>query len=174
MCKIRVSFTRDDQAKNLKEEVSIRKVQETKKINIGTKDSPKYVNLGIDCTKKEIDQYIALFKEYFDVFSWSYDDLKAYEKSILYHIIPLRERENTFKQKIIMMNSKLKPLVKVELEKLKNVEIIYPIRHSYWLSNPIVVRKTTGEIRMCVNFRDLNKESTKHIYPMPNMEFLLQ
>jgi len=55
-------FTTDDQAKNRKEEVSTRKVQETKKINIGTEDSPKYVNLGIDCTTEEIDQYIALFK----------------------------------------------------------------------------------------------------------------
>jgi hypothetical protein len=39
---------------NLKEEVSIRKVQETQKINIGTKDSPKYVNLGTGCTKKRL------------------------------------------------------------------------------------------------------------------------
>jgi hypothetical protein len=44
------------------------------------------------------------------------------------------------------MNPKLKPLIKAKLEKLKNDGIIYPIRHSYWLSNPIVVRKTTKEI----------------------------
>jgi hypothetical protein len=55
-------FTRDDQANNLKEEVSTRKVQETKKINIGTEDSPKYVNLGIDCTLEEVDPYTTLFK----------------------------------------------------------------------------------------------------------------
>jgi hypothetical protein len=167
-------FTRDDQAKNLKEEVSTRKVQETKKINIGTEDSPKYVNLGIDCTSEEIDQYTSLFKEYVDVFAWSYDDLKAYDKSIFQHIIPLREGTKPFKQKIRMMNPKLKPLIKVELEKLKNVGIIYPIRHSDWLSNPVVVRKKTGEIRLCVDFRDLNKASIKDNYPLPNMEFILQ
>jgi hypothetical protein len=71
-------FTRDDQTKvpSLKEEVSVRKVQETHKINIGTKDSLKYVNLGTSCTEKEVDQYIALFKEYYDVFGCKYDDLK--------------------------------------------------------------------------------------------------
>jgi hypothetical protein len=40
----------------------------------------------------------------------------------------------------------------MELEKLKNVGIIYPIRHSDWLSNLVVVRKKTGEICMCVDF----------------------
>jgi ribonuclease HI len=158
-------FTRDDHTKSLKEEVSVWKVQEMKKVNIGTDSSLKYVNLGVDCTSEELDQYISLFKEYFDVFSWSYDDLKAYDKSIFQHIIPLREGENPFKKKIRMMNPKLKPLVKIELEKLKKDGIIYPIRHSDWLSNPVVVRKKTGEIQMCVDFRDLNKASVKDNYP---------
>jgi hypothetical protein len=40
-------FTTYDQTKfpDLKEEISVRKVQETQKINIGTQDSPKYVKL---------------------------------------------------------------------------------------------------------------------------------
>jgi hypothetical protein len=43
-------FMKNDHAKNLLEEISIRKVQETRKINIGTDSSQKYVNLGVDCT----------------------------------------------------------------------------------------------------------------------------
>jgi hypothetical protein len=54
--------------------------------------------LGVDCTIDEVDQYVALFKEYIDVFAWSYDDLKAYDKTIFQHIIPLREGENPVKQ----------------------------------------------------------------------------
>jgi hypothetical protein len=73
-------FTRDDHAKNLLEEISLRKVQETRKINIGTHSSPKYVNLGVDCTIEEVDQYVSFFKEYLDVFAWIYDDLKDYDK----------------------------------------------------------------------------------------------
>jgi ribonuclease HI len=167
-------FTKDDHAKNLLEEVSIRKVQETRKVNIGTDSSPKYVNLGVDCTTEEVDQYVSLFKEYIDVFAWTYDDLKAYDKTIFQHIIPLREEAKPVKKKIRMMNPKLKPLVKIELEKLKKAGIIYPIRHSDWLSNPVIVRKKTREIRMCVDFRDLNRASIKDNFPLPNMEFLLQ
>jgi hypothetical protein len=60
-----------------------------------------------------------LFKEYIDVFTCTYDDLKAYDKSIFKHIIPLREEAKPVKQKIRMMNPKLKPMVNIELEKLK-------------------------------------------------------
>jgi hypothetical protein len=166
-------FTKDDHANNLVEEVSIRKVKETRKLNIGTNSSSKYVNLGVDRTTEEFDQYVALFKEYIDVFAWTYDDFKSYDKTIFQHIIPLREESNLVKQKIRMMNPKLKPLVKIELEKLNKVILIYPIRHFGCLSNLLIVRKKTGEIWMCVDFINLNKESINDNFHLPNMEFLL-
>jgi hypothetical protein len=49
------------------------------------------VNLGVDCTIEEVDQCVALFKEYLDVFACTYDVFKAYDKTIFQHIIPLRE-----------------------------------------------------------------------------------
>jgi hypothetical protein len=58
---------KNDHAKNLLIEISLQKVQETRKINIGTDSSAKYVNLGVDCTIEEVDQCVALFKEYLDV-----------------------------------------------------------------------------------------------------------
>jgi hypothetical protein len=38
----------------------------------------------------------------------------------------------------------------------------------------VVVRKKNIEIRLCVDFGDLNKESIKDNYPFPNMKMLLQ
>ena len=55
-------FMKDDHAKIILEEVSIQKLQEKRKVNIGTNSSPKYVNLGVDCTIDKFDQYVALFK----------------------------------------------------------------------------------------------------------------
>jgi hypothetical protein len=167
-------FSKYDHAKNILEEVSLRKVQKTRKVNTGTNSSPKYVNLGVDFTIEEVDQYLTFFKEYLDVFTWTYNDLKAYDKAIFQHIIPLREEAKLVKQKIRMTNPKLKPLVKIELENLRKVGIIYPIRHFDWLSNIVVVRKKTREIQMCVDFKNLKKESVKDNNPLPNMEFILQ
>jgi len=87
-----------------------------------THSSQKNFNLRFDCTVDEFVQHVTLFKEYLDVFAWSYDDLKAYDKTIFQHIIPLTEGTKLVKKKIRMMNPKLKPLVKVELEKLRKQE----------------------------------------------------
>jgi hypothetical protein len=81
---------------------------------------------------------------------------------------------NPIKQNLRVVNPKLKPLVKIELEKLKKVGIIFPIRHSQWISNPIIVSNKNGDIHIFVDFRDLNRASIKDNYPLPNMEMLLQ
>jgi hypothetical protein len=99
------------------------------------------VNLEIICTPKEFYQYTTLLREYFYSFAWSYDDLKAYDETIFQHIIPLKEGTKSFKQKLRIINPKLNPLVKIEIEKLKKVGINFPIRHSKWLSSPVIVRK---------------------------------
>jgi hypothetical protein len=72
-----------------------------------------------------------------------------------------------------IINPKINPLVKIEIEELEKSGIISPIRHLDWLSNPVVVRKKIGEIRLCVDFKDINKVSINDNYPRPNMEILL-
>ena len=52
--------------------------------------------------------------------------------------------------------------------------IIVPIRYSDWVSNLVLVRKKTGEIRLCIDSRDLNKASLKENYPLPKMDHILQ
>jgi hypothetical protein len=61
-----------------------------------------------------------------------------------------------------------------ELQKMVDAGIIAPIRYSSWMSNLVVVRKKNGDIRLCLDFRNLNQLSLKDNYPLPNMEHLLQ
>jgi hypothetical protein len=60
------------------------------------------------------------------------------------------------------------------LKKLLDAKIIFHVRHSSWVENLVSVRKKSGEIRLCVDFRNLNKASEKEKYPVPPMEKLLQ
>lgn len=53
-------------------------------------------------------------------------------------------------------------------------EIIAPIRFSEWVSNLLPTRKKTGEIRLCVDLRNVNKVSLKDNYPLPKMDRILQ
>jgi len=53
-------------------------------------------------------------------------------------------------------------------------QIIAPIRYSDWVSNLGPTRKKIGEIKLCVDFRNLNIVSLKDNYPLPKMDHILQ
>jgi hypothetical protein len=55
-----------------------------------------------------------------------------------------------------------------------NAQIIIPLRYSEWVANLVPVRKKNGEIRLCVDFRNLNRISKKDNYPLPKMEWILE
>ena len=113
-------------------------------------------------------------KQFDDIFAWEYNDLKTYDTNIIQHKNPLEKNTIPFKQKLRPINPFLLPLVEKESKKLLDVKIIVPLRYSKWIANIVVVRKKNGEIRLCVDFRDLNKCSKKDNYPLPKMEHLLE
>ena len=72
------------------------------------------------------------------------------------------------------LNPVLLPLVKKEIEKMYDAGIIVPIRYSEWVSNLVFVRKKTRKIRLCIDFRNLNRASLKDNYPLPKMDHILR
>ena len=66
------------------------------------------------------------------------------------------------------------PLIEKEVKRMYEAQIIAPIRYSNWVSNLVSTRKKTGEIRLCVDFRNLNKVSLKDNYHLPKMDHILQ
>jgi hypothetical protein len=164
-------FDSDDVAKKPKIEAHGKEVEEC---NIGTGEKPRMVKLSKYLPPEQKLKYIELFKEYSDVFSWGYEDLKAYDTSIIQHRIPIKEDQKPFRQKLRRINPKLLPLIEKEIKKMYDANIIVPLRFSKWVSNLVPTRKKTGEIRLCIDFRNLNKASLKDNYPLPKMDHLLQ
>ena len=71
------------------------------------------------------------------------------------------------------MHLKLEPLIQSEVKKLLDAKIIFRVRHSKWVANLVPVRKKSGEIRLCLDFINLNHASDKGNYPVPPMEQIL-
>ena len=42
-----------------------------------------------------------------------------------------------------------------------------------WLANVVLVSKKDGKVRMCVDFRDLNKASPKDDFALPHINVLV-
>ena len=118
--------------------------------------------------------YLQLMKKYPDVFAWSYDDLEFYDTSIIQHTIHVKENDKPFEQKLRRLNPLLLPLIEKEIKKRFDAKIIVSLRHTRWLENLVPTRKKSGKIRLCVDFRNLNKFSLKDNYPLPKMDHILQ
>ena len=89
------------------------------------------------------------------------------------HKIPLKPGVKPFRQNLRQINPILLPVVEREVKNLLEAKIIVPLRYSNWVENLVLVRKRNGEIRLCVDFRNLNKSSLKYNYPLPKMDHVL-
>jgi hypothetical protein len=65
------------------------------------------------------------------------------------------------------MKPTLHAIVKVELQNLLNVISIYPISDSQWVALLVVVPNKYGKWRIFIDYRELNKVTSKDHFPLP-------
>jgi hypothetical protein len=85
-----------------------------------------------------------LMKEFHDVFSWSYEDMKVYDTKVIHHVIPNKEDHKHFKHKLRRINPLLLSLIENEVKKLFEAKIIVSMRFSKWVVNLVLVIKKSG------------------------------
>jgi hypothetical protein len=117
---------------------------------------------------------MSVIKKFDDTFAWSYEDMKTFDTDIIQHKIPLKTSSKPFRQNIRQFNPMLMSIIEKELKRMLDDKIIVPLRYSNWVDNLVPVKKKSGEIRLCVDFINLNKCSLKDNYPLPKMDHILQ
>ena len=142
-------------------------------VNLGTAEEPKETQIGEFFKEAEQKALVDLLKEYVDVFAWSYQDMPGLDPNIVEHRIPLDPDAKPIKQKLRRIKPEWSLQVKEEIEKLLRVGFIRVIEYPEWLANIVTVSKSNGKVRVCVDFRDLNKASPKDDFPLPNIDMLV-
>jgi hypothetical protein len=57
--------------------------------------------------------------------------------------------------------------IRLEVNKLLEVGFIRSVDYPRWLANPVLVEKSDGSWRMCIDYTSLNKACHKDEYPCP-------
>jgi hypothetical protein len=140
-------FDKNDVAKNPKITASEEDVEEC---NIRTEENPKMLKLSNTLSPEVKQDYLKLMKYFPDIFAWSYDDLKLYDMKVIQHVIPLKEDQKPFKHKLRRINPLLLWLIEKEVKNIFDAKIIFSLRFLKWVANMVLVRKKSGEIRLCV------------------------
>ena len=107
-------------------------------------------------SQEEEDLLIKTLKEYRDVFAWTYKDLKGVDPTICQHTIPMKEDAKPTRQRPYTYNDTFAKKIKEEIDKLKEAEFIYEIKHTDWVSPIVVVPKKNGKLQVCVNLKKVN------------------
>ncbi|GKV46142.1 hypothetical protein SLEP1_g53149 [Rubroshorea leprosula] len=147
--------------------------QETETINLGIEDDRKEIKINAHLSSKERKELIKLLFEFQDVFAWSYKDMPGLDLDIIVHAIPLYFEAKPVKQKLRRMKSEVLLKVKEEVQKLLDVNFIEVAMYPEWVANIVPVMKKDGRVRVCVDYRDLNKASPKDDFPLPHIQILL-
>ena len=63
--------------------------------------------------------------------------------------------------------------MKEEIQKQLSVGFISVVQYLDWLANVGPVPKKDGNVRVCVDFRNLNKASPKDDFPLPHIDMLV-
>lgn len=155
-------------------ELNLGNISRTVTIDISVKPGIiENIHIGAACMDDEIQTYKILFQEFQDVFAWSYEEIPGINPSIVVHEIKTYPNAKPVRQCLRQIHLQKVAAIKDEVEKLLRVGFIYPIPLTDWVSNIVPVNKNQGTIRICIDYRDINRACPKDNYPTPYIDQII-
>nr|ABA97230.1 retrotransposon protein, putative, Ty3-gypsy subclass [Oryza sativa Japonica Group] len=105
-----------------------------------------------------------------DIFAWKPSDMPGIPREVIEHSLHVKEDAKPIKQRLHRFAQDRKDAIKEELTKLLAAGFIKEVLHPDWLANPVLVRKKTGQWRMCVDYTDLYKSCPKDPFGLPRID----
>ncbi|KAL0413541.1 UNVERIFIED_CONTAM: Transposon Tf2-12 polyprotein [Sesamum radiatum] len=118
-------------------------VDELKELNLGTTEDPRPIFVSALLSPEKEEQYFKTLGEYRYVFAWTCKEMLGLDPKLAIHHLGIRHGAV--------------------------LEVKYPT----WISSIVPVKKKNGQIRICVDFRDLNKACLKDDFPLPIIELMV-
>uniref|UniRef100_A0A2N9FKC7 RNase H type-1 domain-containing protein n=1 Tax=Fagus sylvatica TaxID=28930 RepID=A0A2N9FKC7_FAGSY len=129
--------------------------------------------IGADLPPKMKKSLVQFSKDNKDVFAWSHEDMLGINPSIISHKLNVDPSLRPIKQKRRVFALERNNAIMVEVDKLLAANFIREVFYPDWLANVVMVKKSTGKWRMCVDFTDLNKACPKDSFPLPRIDQLV-
>ncbi|GKV35504.1 hypothetical protein SLEP1_g43762 [Rubroshorea leprosula] len=146
---------------------------ELKQRNLGTEDDPRPIFLSASLSLEEEVRYVQLLTEYKDGFAWSYKEMPGLDPKVAVHYLAVKHGVRLVKQLQQRFRPDLIPQIEAEVDKLIEASFIREVHYPSWIVNIVPVCKKNGQLRVCVDFRDLNQAYPKDDFPLPIIELMV-
>jgi hypothetical protein len=148
-------------------------MDELKKVHLGTVENPRPTFINANLSPEEESNYMDLLMEYQDIFDWSYDEMPGLDLRVAVHQLAVKHGARPVKQTQRRFHPELISQIEVEVNKLIQAGFIREVKYLTWISNIVIVKKKNGQIRVCVDFRDLKNACPKDDFPLPVTEIMV-
>nr|KYP57237.1 Transposon Ty3-G Gag-Pol polyprotein [Cajanus cajan] len=94
------------------------------------------------------------------------------DANFICHRLAIHKEAKPVAQRKRKVGGKRREAIITKTQKLLNAGFIREGRYTTWLANVVLVKKSSGKWRMCVDYTDLNKACPKDSYPLPSIDRL--
>lgn len=129
------------------------------------------VKIGTTLSPVEELEYAKLFTECGHLFIGAQQELP--QTVVNEHKIELQEGAKPKVHKLRRIKPEHMQAMKAKVDKLLTQGCIVPVDNLEWVSPLVIVLKKNGKVRVCVDYRKLNKTKVKNRYPLPFIDCIL-
>ncbi|XP_077226245.1 uncharacterized protein LOC143859416 [Tasmannia lanceolata] len=137
-------------------------VEELTKIPLFPGIEGQTVQIGSLLSGKLRTELVNFLKANPDVFAWSASDMQGIPSDVAVHKLNVDPNSKPVKQKKrSFAAAERQKHIREEIDKLLDTKFVREIRYPEWLANVVMVKKSNGKWRICIDFTDLNKAAPK-------------
>jgi len=118
-------------------------------------------------------QLIDCIRENVDLFAWSAGDMPKIDPSVACHQLCVSPNDCFVAQQRRKQSPDKSEATEKAVKDLLEENFISEAKYRTWLSNVVLVKKSNGKRRKCVDYTDLNRACHKDAYPLPNRDKLV-
>jgi len=101
------------------------------------------------------------------------EGMPGVDPRVMSHRLSVCKEARPVAQKKRRMGEEKRNAATLEVQKLLEAGFIKEIHYTTWLANVVLVKKSNGQWRMCVDYTSLNKAYPKDAYPLPSIDRLV-
>ncbi|GAU16452.1 hypothetical protein TSUD_118010 [Trifolium subterraneum] len=136
-------------------------------------DPAKGVKIGADLPDLVKRQLKACLRENAELFTWSAAEMPGIDPEVACHQLTIDPRASAVVQRRRKQSPEKAEAARKAVKDLLEANFIAKAQYITWLSNVVLVKKSNGKWRMCVDYTDLNRVCLKDAYHLPNIDKLV-
>ena len=137
-------------------------------------DDPEHLTyIGSQLAKDLKSPLTHFLRQNKDVFVWKQADMGGIDPTVITHRMNVSPSFKPVKQKRRSFAPDRQKAINEEVGKLLQAGAIREVEYPKWLANVVLVKKSNGKWRLCIDFTDINRACPKDSFPLPRIDLLV-